>query len=104
MKRRIPSWTTRAAEEIGQNISSWRRMLGYTQEELADRAGVSRETHSRLERGDGSVSLHTVLNILHVFGILDQGVDATNPYATPFGMARAEQALPQRVSRRGGRQ
>lgn len=100
MKRRIPSWTTNAAAEIGANVSAWRRMLGLTQAELADRAGVSRETLSRLENGDGAVSLNTVLNILHIFGVLNPFVDASNPYATPFGMARATQQLPQRVVRK----
>lgn len=97
MKRRTPSWTTASAREMGENISSWRKMHGITQAELASRAGVSRETLSRLENGDSSVALSTVLNVLHVFGVSDRLVEATNPYETAFGMARAGEVLPKRV-------
>ena len=97
MKRRIPSWIQNAAGEIGQNISTWRRMYGLSQSELASRVGVSRETISRLENGDGTVAVNTLLTVLHVFGVSDKLVDSVNPYGTPFGMARAEAELPKRI-------
>ena len=100
MAKRIPSWTLAAAEEIGGNVSLWRRMYGLTQVELAEKAKVSRETISRLENGDGAVSINTLLNVMHVFGILDKVSDSTNPYDTPFGMARAEAGIAKRISRR----
>ena len=99
MKRPVPFRTKTSAERIGGSLSSWRRMLGITSQELADRAGVSRETVSRLENGDPSVSLATVLNVCGVLGILERVEDAVDPYETEVGRARADQLLPQRVRR-----
>ena len=72
-------------------------MLMIPSQELADRAGVSRETISRLENGDPSVSFATVLNVCNVLGILDRVENAVDPYETDLGRARADQLRPQRV-------
>lgn len=101
-QKRVPHNITSCAQEIGENISTWRKMRGITQAELAERCRVSRETISRLEHGDGTVSLYTVLAALQKFGMLEKVQEATNPYNTPFGMARADQALGQRVCRKRG--
>lgn len=100
MKKRIPYSIVNTATEIGKNIATWRKMFNMTQAELAERCQVSRETISRLENGDGSVSLNTVLVVVQKFGILEKIEESTNPYATPFGMARAEEVLGQRVKRK----
>lgn len=99
MKRAIPMRTRLAAQSIGEQLSTWRRMLGFTAEEIADKASVSRDTISRLENGDPSVSMATFLNVVACYSILDQVVDATDPYQTDLGRARADQLLPQRVRR-----
>ncbi len=91
--------TKLCAQRVGESLSGWRRMLGISSQELADRAGVSRETISRLENGDSSVSFATVLNVCGVLGILDRVQDAVDPYETDLGRARADQLLPQRIRR-----
>lgn len=97
MKRPIPVRTKLCAKRIGESLANWRRMLVIPSQELADRAGVSRETISRLENGDPSVSFATVLNVCNVLGILDRVENAVDPYETDLGRARADQLLPQRV-------
>lgn len=95
--KHIPHNIKYAAEGVGENVATWRKMYGITQAELAERCRCSRETISRLENGDGSVSFYTVLEVMQKFGILMKFEESTNPYLTPFGMARAEQALGKRV-------
>ena len=97
MKRDIPVRTKLAAKSIGENLSTWRRLMGFTSAEVADRAGVSRDTISRLENGDPSVSFATFLNVLRAYDLVDAAVDATDPYLTDLGRARADQLIPQRV-------
>lgn len=97
MKRPVPAATKLAAKSIGENIATWRKLYGLTAEELADKAGVSRSTISKLENGDSSVNLATFLNVCRCFDSLDAVVTATDPYETDLGRARADQALPKRV-------
>lgn len=99
MKRALPFRTRQAAKDIGQSIRDWRRLQIITSDELADMAGVSRSTLSRLENGDPSVSLATLLNICNAFALTDRVIDAVDPYETDYGRARASQNLPQRVRR-----
>lgn len=97
MKRLVASSVRLSARRIGENLSAWRRLLGLTAEEMADKAGVSRNTISRLENGDPSVSMATFLGVLRVCSVLDLVEDATDPYESDLGRARADQLIPQRV-------
>ena len=100
MKRPVPVKVRLAAKEIGENVSSWRRMLNISSEELAERVAVSRSTISRIENGDPSVSFATFLSFCRILGIFDTVMEATDPYETDLGRLRADQNLPQRIRRR----
>ena len=97
MSRPIPFRTQQAAEQIGQNLAAWRKLLGLTVQQVAERAGTTRQTVARLERGEGTVRTDIFLNVARALGILDDVVKSVDPYETPFGRARADQSLPQRV-------
>ncbi|MEH0110514.1 helix-turn-helix transcriptional regulator [Tersicoccus sp. MR15.9] len=90
-----------AAKEIGDQVTTWRKLLGLTAEQVAERAGISRETLRRIEHGDPGVNFAAVLSVSRGLGLLDRIVTATDPYETDLGRARADQALPQRVRRSG---
>ncbi len=99
MPRQVSYKTQRAAEDIGQQLAAWRKLRGLTAQQVADRAGVTRQTVSRLERGDLAVGMGVFLNVCRALGILERVAAATDPYETPFGRARADQTLPKRVRR-----
>lgn len=86
-----------ATSVIGEQLTSWRKLLGLTAAQVADRAGIARGTLARIEHGDPGVSLAAFLSVTHALGQLDRVVDATDPYTTDLGRARADQILPQRV-------
>jgi transcriptional regulator with XRE-family HTH domain len=90
---------SRAARQIGENVLIWRKLQGLTAAQLADRAGVSRTTLSKLEHGESGVSLGVVLEVLRGLGRLDALVEATDPYESDLGRIRASQELPRRVRR-----
>lgn len=92
--------TQRTAEAIGEHLSAWRRLLDLTSQQVAERAGVSRKTLSRLEHGE-NVSLETLLSVARALGIADRIVEATDPWQTDLGRMRAEEDLPTRVRHRG---
>ncbi|TJW10794.1 helix-turn-helix transcriptional regulator [Parvibacter caecicola] len=94
-----PARTRMAAKSIGESLQSWRKLYGISSQELADRAGVSRATVSRLENGDPSVSLATFLNVCGILQIEGRLIDAVDPYETEYGRIRADEELPKRVRR-----
>lgn len=96
--RPIPARTVRAGVQIGQHLTTWRKLLGLTSEQVAERAGISRNTLRRLERGEFA-GMDSFLNVVRALGQLDRLVTVLDPYETDLGRARADQALPQRVRR-----
>lgn len=95
----VPVRTRLAAQRAGAHLTAWRKLQSLTAAQVADRAGISRDTLRRLERGDGNVGFDVFLNVSRVLGTLDRVVDALDPYETDLGRARADQALPKRVRR-----
>ncbi|MDR0990518.1 MAG: helix-turn-helix domain-containing protein [Propionibacteriaceae bacterium] len=86
-----------AAQRIGSQLTTWRKLLGLTAQQVSERAAISRTTLRRLEHGEVGVSYESFLNVCRALGVLDPVVTATDPYETDFGRARADQQLPQRV-------
>jgi transcriptional regulator with XRE-family HTH domain len=89
--------TVQAGADIGSQLAAWRKLRGLTAQQVAERAGVTRQTVGRLERGDLAVGTGVFLSVCRALGILERVVEATDPYETPFGRARADQILPKRV-------
>lgn len=96
-ERGVPPAVRRALRELADDLAVWRRLRGLTQAQLADRAGVSRDTVTRLERGDSGVSTENLLRILRGLGILSSLSAALDPYASDIGRLRSEERLPRRV-------
>ena len=59
----------RAAELLGLMIRAARLERNMTSQELAERAGVSRPLLSRVEKGDMTVSLGAVFEIVTILGV-----------------------------------
>jgi len=86
----------RALREIGRNIATQRKLLGLTAKMVAERAGTTPPTISRLENGNGA-SLEITLRVLRVLGLMDGVVEASDPYVTERGRLLADERLPERV-------
>lgn len=83
--------------EVAQDLTTWRKLRGLTQAQVAERAGISRPAVVRLESGDGNVSLETLLRVLRALGTMDLLVGALDPYVSDVGRLRSEERLPERV-------
>jgi transcriptional regulator with XRE-family HTH domain len=97
MSTPTPGAVQRAARDIAEHLTAWRKLRGLTELQVADRAGVSRATVQRFARDPGSVSLENLLRICRALGLLDDVVGATDPLNTDVGRLRAEERLPQRI-------
>ena len=58
-------------KRIGQNILIARKRRKMTTSELAAKANVSRQVLMRIERGDSSVGISKVFNVLNALGLLN---------------------------------
>lgn len=99
---RTPATVTRAMRRLGEDLATWRRLRRLTAAQVADRAGVSRHTVMRLEKGAGA-SLENALRVARALGMLDSIAASLDPYSTDVGRLRADEALPQRVRQPGAR-
>ena len=97
MTRPVASRVKAAAASIGDQLVSWRKLQGLTAAQVAERAGISRNTLRRLETGDIGVGLQAFLSVARALGVLDAVVTATDPYETDLGRSRADEVLPKRV-------
>lgn len=97
MVAELPAVVRRSAREIGQDFVGWRKVLGLTAAQVADRADVTRDTLRKLEHGDPSVSFHVVLRVARALGILDTLTAALDPLDTDLGRARAGQLERKRI-------
>jgi transcriptional regulator with XRE-family HTH domain len=86
-----------AAISIGSQFVAWRKLQGLTAVQVSERAGISRTTLRRVEKGDTGVGLQAFLGVARALGVLEAVVKATDPYETDLGRARADEILPKRV-------
>lgn len=89
----------RDAGELARHVVTWRKLLGYTAAQVAERAGVSRPTLSKIEHGDPGVRFGAVLAVLRVLGQNRAMLEALDPYESDLGRASVERILPKRVRR-----
>ncbi len=97
MVTELPSAIIRAAREIGLDFAGWRKVLGLTAAQVADRADITRDTLRKLEHGDPTVSFHVVLRVARALGILETITKALDPLDTDLGRARAGQLERKRI-------
>jgi len=86
---RTPAAVVRAAGEIGEDFAAWRKVLGLTAAQVADRADITRDTLRKIEKGDPAVSFQSVLRVARALGIMDTLTDALDPLKTDIGRTRA---------------
>lgn len=99
--RPLSSKARRTARTLGDYVTTFRRLQGLTAEQVADRAGISRNTLRKLEHGEATVGLDVFLEVCRVLGALDFVIAGMNPYETALGQSLAEKnlELPKRVRR-----
>ena len=92
-----PLAVARALRVMGTHVSNWRKLQRLTAAQVAERAGISRDTLRAIEQGKGTASTENLFRVLRILGILDDVVAAADPYQTDVGRLRADEILPRRV-------
>ena len=95
----LPMPVRRALRKLGADIAAARKRRRITMQLMAERALTSRQTISRLERGDPGVSMGIYATALVVLGMTDRLADLADASADPFVLDLDAERLPQRVRR-----
>lgn len=99
MSTRSSVLTERDLVALGQNLRRWRKLVGWTAEIAAERAGITRTTLRAIENGE-SVRSESLMSVLNALGIATTVVQSTDPLSSDLGRLNADRMLPQRVSAR----
>ena len=84
---------------LGQRNRRQRKLMGLTQKEVAERAGISLPFYGHIERGTRKASLETTVDIANALGVstdmlLQDSLDVmTNPLASDACLSEHSRAL-----------
>ena len=84
---------------LGQRIRRQRKLMGLTQKEVAERAGISLPFYGHIERGTRKASLETTVDIANALGVstdmlLQESLDVmTKPLASDACLSEHSRAL-----------
>ena len=85
--------------DMGKRVRKQRQLIGLTQQELAERIGVSTSFVGHVERGTRKASLETVINIANALGVsadtlLQDSLDVmTKPLASDACLSEHSRSL-----------
>ena len=86
-----------AFAEIGEHLKTWRKIYALKAEQIAERAGISHGTLSKIENGDPSISTAAFLEVARSMGLLKTLTDSLDPLNTDLGRARVSENMPRRI-------
>jgi transcriptional regulator with XRE-family HTH domain len=92
-----PLSVARSLRVLGTHLSTWRKLNRLTAAQVAERAGISRDTLRAIEQGRGTASTENLLRVLRTLGIMEAVVQSADPYETDVGRLRRDEVLPKRV-------
>lgn len=93
----LPIPVIRALRKVGQDINHARRRRRITIELMAERAGVSRATIGKIEKGDSTTSIGGYASVLFVLGMTDSLSNIVDTARDFIGQRLEDERLPQRI-------
>ncbi|MCP4395571.1 MAG: helix-turn-helix domain-containing protein [Alphaproteobacteria bacterium] len=98
-KTNFPIPMQKAMRKLGKDISDARRRRRITMELMAERAGISRRTLVKIEKGEPTVSMGGYASVIFALGMTDRLKDLMDASYDLTGRELEEEHLPKRVRR-----
>ncbi len=95
----MPLPAAHALRKLGRDLAIARRKRGISTGDMAERLFVSRDTLWRLERGDPTVALGTLVTAAFVLQLHDRLANLAAPATDELALGLDERRLPQRIRR-----
>lgn len=96
----IPLPALHALRKLGRDLALARRKRGISTSDMASRLFVERRTLWRLERGDPTVALGTLVTAAFVLNLHDRLANLAAPETDELALSLDEQRLPKRIRRK----
>jgi transcriptional regulator with XRE-family HTH domain len=93
----LPIPVIKTLRKMGKDINDARRRRRITIELMAERAGVSRATIGKIEKGDPTTSMGGYALVLFVLGMSDRLSDLVDSTHDLIGRRLEDEKLPRRV-------
>jgi len=93
----LPIPVRRALRKLGHDIRNARLRRRITMGLLSERAGISRTTLTKIEKGDGSVSISIYATVIFILGGIDKLYDLLDIQDDETGLMLDEENLPKRI-------
>jgi len=93
----LPIPVKRALGKLGADIRDARRRRRIPTALMAERAGISRMTLNKVERGDPGVSMGSYATVLFVLGMTTRLYELADPRHDSVGLSLDEEHLPKRI-------
>lgn len=95
--KNIPIPVKRALSKLGRDLSDARKKRRIPMRLAAERAGISRVTLNKIEKGDPGVHLGAYAKVLFILGLIERLVELADPKFDTFGMHLESESLPKRI-------
>lgn len=95
----MPLPAAHALRKLGRDLALARRKRGISTGDMAERLFVSRDTLWRLERGDPTVALGTLVTAAFVLQLHERLANLAAPASDEVALGLDERRLPQRIRR-----
>lgn len=95
----MPFPAAQALRKLGRDLALARRKRGISTGDMAERLFVSRDTLWRLERGDPTVAIGTLVTAAFVLQLHDRLANLAAPASDELALGLDERRLPQRIRR-----
>ena len=92
-----PLAATRALRKLGADVKDARRRRRLPAALMAERAGISRMTLTKIEKGEGGVAIGSYATVLFVLGMVDRLADLADAQHDAVGVRLSDARLPQRI-------
>ncbi len=93
----LPIPVKKALKKLGRDMHDARRRRRIPMALMAERAGISRTTLSKVEKGDASVSLGIYASVLFILGACERLADLADIKFDETGRRLDEENLPERI-------
>lgn len=95
--KNLPIPVKRSLKKLGLDLSDARKRRRIPMGLAAERAGISRGTLAKIEKGDEGVSLGAYAKILFVLGMIQRLSEIADPKFDTMGLELEAEHLPKRI-------